>query len=59
MPTTADEIRRQLNIQDVIYALENTFRCYLPIGHKIGQAKPLFEILKPSLIHEYNLRFSD
>jgi hypothetical protein len=40
------------------YALENNFRCYLPSGHKIGQARPLFEKLEQTLIDEYRLRFS-
>ncbi len=58
MPTTADEIRQQLNAQQLSYALENNFRCYLPCGHKIGQARPLFEKLEQPLIDEYRLRFS-
>jgi methionyl-tRNA synthetase len=36
MPTTANEIRQQLNAQELSYALEDGFRCYLPAGHKIG-----------------------
>ncbi|CAF4001912.1 unnamed protein product, partial [Rotaria sp. Silwood1] len=43
MPTTSDEIRQQLNIKEGVYALENAFRCYLPSGHTIGQARPLFK----------------
>lgn len=58
MPTTAEEIRKQLNAQESIYALENYFRCYLPPGHKIGRARPLFEKLEEPLIDEYRLRFS-
>jgi hypothetical protein len=46
MPTTVDQIRQQLNAQGLIYTLENSFRCYLPAGHKIGQARPLFEKMK-------------
>jgi methionyl-tRNA synthetase len=58
MPTTANEIRQQLNAQHLIYALENYFRCYLPPGHQIGQARPLFEKIEQSLIEEYHARFS-
>jgi methionyl-tRNA synthetase len=58
MPTTANEIREQLNAQYLIYALENHFRCYLPPGHKIGQARPLFDKIEQALIDEYCLRFS-
>ena len=43
MPTTSDEIREQLNMKDTVYALENAFRTYLPAGHTVGQARPLFK----------------
>ena len=58
MPTTANEIRQQLNAQHLNYALETHFRCYLPPGHKIGQARPLIEEIEESLIAEYRTRFS-
>ena len=58
MPTTADEIRRQLNISDKVYALENAFRCYLPAGHTIGQAQPLFKRIEKAMTDEYRVRFS-
>jgi methionyl-tRNA synthetase len=58
MPTTADEIRQQLNAKDLVYALENSFRCYLPTDHKIGQSKLLFEKIEQTLADEYCLRFS-
>ncbi|CAF1155972.1 unnamed protein product [Rotaria sordida] len=58
MPTTSDEIRQQLNINESVYALENAFRCYLPAGHTIGQAKPLFKRIEKALVEEYRLRFA-
>ncbi|CAF3602276.1 unnamed protein product [Rotaria sordida] len=58
MPTTSDEIRQQLNINESVYALENAFRCYLPAGHTIGQAKPLFKRIEKALAEEYRLRFA-
>lgn len=58
MPTTSEEIRKQLNAQEPNYALETHFRCYLPSGHKIGQSRILFEKLDSTLIEEYRLRFS-
>ncbi|CAM4774014.1 unnamed protein product [Rotaria magnacalcarata] len=58
MPTTSDEIRQQLNIQETAYALDNAFRCYLPVGHTIGQARPLFKRVEQASIDEYRLRFS-
>ena len=58
MPTTSDEIREQLNIKDTVYALENAFRCYLPAGHTIGQARPLFKRVEKPLTDDYRLRFS-
>lgn len=58
MPTTANEIRRQLNLQDTVYALDNAFRCYIPAGHTIGQPQPLFKRVEKPLVDEYRLRFS-
>lgn len=58
MPTTSNEIRQQLNAQNLNYTLENYFHCYLPINHKIGHARPLFEKLEQKLIDEYRLYFS-
>jgi hypothetical protein len=58
MPTTADEIRQQLNAQDLFYALQHSFRCYLPTDHKIGLSKPFFEKIEQILTDEYRLRFS-
>ncbi len=58
MPTTSNEIRQQLNIKEPVYALENAFRCYLPVGHIIGQARPLFKRIEKPLADEYRLRFS-
>ena len=58
MPTTSEEIREQLNIKDSVFALETAFRCYLPVGHTIGQARPLFKRIEKTLADEYRLRFS-
>lgn len=58
MPTTADEIRQQLNIQDKVYALEDAFHCYLPVGHTTGQARPLFKRVEKAMADDYRLRFS-
>lgn len=58
MPTTADEIRQQLNIKDTVYALETAFRCYLPVGHTIAQARPLVKRVEKPLVDDYRLRFS-
>jgi methionyl-tRNA synthetase len=58
MPTTSNEIREQLNMKETVYALENAFRCYLPTGHTIGQARPLFKRIEKPLADEYRLRFS-
>ena len=58
MPTTSDEIREQLNMKDTVYALENAFRTYLPAGHTVGQARPLFKRIEKALADEYRLRFS-
>ncbi|CAF3599045.1 unnamed protein product [Rotaria sp. Silwood1] len=38
--------------------LENAFRCYLPSGHTIGQARPLFKRVEKALTDEYRLRFA-
>ena len=58
MPTTADEIREQLNIKEPVYALETAFRCYLPAGHAIAQARPLFKRVEKALADDYRARFS-
>lgn len=58
MPTTANEIREQLNAPQAAYVLDNAFRCYLPAGHTIGQARPLFKRVEKSLADEYRLRFN-
>ena len=58
MPTVSNEIRQQLNIDEPMYALEHAFRCYLPAGHKIGHARPLFKRIEKGLADEYRLRFS-
>jgi methionyl-tRNA synthetase len=58
MPTTANEIREQLNAKEPIYALDTAFRCYLPVGHTIGQARPLFKRVEKALTDEYRARFS-
>ncbi len=58
MPTTSNEIRQQLNIKEPVYALETAFRCYLPVGHIIGQARPLFKRVEKTLVDDYRLRFS-
>jgi methionyl-tRNA synthetase len=58
MPTTSNEIRQQLNIKEPVYALETAFRCYLPVGHIIGQARPLFKRIEKTLADDYRLRFS-
>lgn len=58
MPTTADEIRQQLNIKEPTYSLETAFRCYLPAGHTVAQARPLFKRVEKPLADEYRLRFS-
>jgi methionyl-tRNA synthetase len=58
MPTTSDEIRRQLNVKEQVYELENAFRCYLPAGHTIGQARPLFKRVEKDLAEKYRDRFS-
>lgn len=58
MPTTSDEIRQQLNIKDTVYAIENAFRCYLPAGHTVGQAKPLFKRIEKELVDAYRARFA-
>ncbi|CAF2669317.1 unnamed protein product [Rotaria sp. Silwood2] len=57
MPTTSDEIRQQLNIKETVYGLENAFRCYLPAGHTIEQARLLFRRIEKPLVDEYLLRF--
>ena len=57
MPTTANEIREQLNLKDTVYALENAFRVYIPIGHTIGQARPLFKRIETALADQYRQRF--
>ena len=58
MPTTSNEIREQLNFKEPVLALENAFRCYLPAGHTVGQARPLFKRVEKPLTDEYRLRFS-
>jgi len=58
MPTTSNEIRQQLNIQESVCALETAFRSYLPLGHTIGQAKPLFKRVEKALVDDYRVRFS-
>jgi methionyl-tRNA synthetase len=58
MPTTSEEIRQQLNLKETVYALENAFYCYLPAGHTVGQARPLFKRVEKNLVDEYRLRFS-
>jgi len=58
MPTTANEIRQQLNAQQTGFGLENAFRLYLPAGHTIGQARPLFKRIEKTLTDEYRARFS-
>ncbi len=58
MPTTSNEIREQLNLKEPVYALDNAFRCYLPPGHTIGQARPLFKRIEKILADDYRLRFS-
>lgn len=58
MPTTAEEIRQQLNLQEPVYALDTAFRCYLPAGHTVGQARPLFKRVEKTLADDYRLRFS-
>ena len=57
MPTTANEIREQLNLKDTVYALENAFRVYIPAGHTIGQARPLFKRIETALADQYRQRF--
>ena len=59
MPITSAEIRQQLNIQGPVFALETAFRCYLPVGHTVGQACPLFKRVEKALADDYRLRFSD
>ena len=58
MPTTSNEIREQLNLKDTVYALENAFRTYVPAGHTIGQARPLFKRIESALADSYRKRFS-
>jgi methionyl-tRNA synthetase len=58
MPTTADEIRTQLNIKETVFALEDGFRCYLPAGHTIGQAQPLFKRIEKAQADDYRARFA-
>ena len=58
MPTTSDEIRQQLNLKDTVFALEAGFRRYLPVGHTVGHAQPLFERIEKGLADDYRLRFS-
>lgn len=58
MPTTSEEIREQLNFKGPAYALETAFRCYLPPGHTIAQARPLFKRVEKALADDYRLRFS-
>ncbi|UJR08631.1 hypothetical protein I4U23_012890 [Adineta vaga] len=58
MPSTSNEIRQQLNIEQTIYALENSFRCYLPIGHTIGQARPLFKPVEKAQADALRERFA-
>ncbi|CAF0956997.1 unnamed protein product [Adineta ricciae] len=58
MPTTSNEIRHQLNVEQTVYALENSFRCYLPAGHSIGQAVPLFKRVEKPLADTYRERFA-
>ena len=58
MPTTSDEIRTQLNIKDTVFALEDGFRCYLPAGHTIGQAQPLFKRIEKAMADDYRARFA-
>ena len=58
MPTTCDIIREQLNVKGPLYALDDTFRCYLPAGHTIGQARPLFKRIEQPLVDQYRERFS-
>ncbi|CAF4334485.1 unnamed protein product, partial [Adineta steineri] len=57
MPTTSNEIREQLNMKESNHALENAFHCYLPTGHTIGQARPLFKRIKSDLAEQYRKRF--
>jgi methionyl-tRNA synthetase len=58
MPTTCNTIREQLNIKESLYALDNAFHCYLPPGHTIGQARPLFKRIEKTTVDELRLRFS-
>lgn len=58
MPSTSVEIRQQLNIESTVYALENSFRSYLPAGHTIGQARPLFKRVEKPMADQYRERFA-
>ena len=58
MPTTANVIREQLNLKDKVFALENAFRSYIPAGHTIGHAVPLFKRIEDTLANQYRQRFS-
>lgn len=58
MPTTSNEIRQQLNVAESVCALENAFRCYLPAGHTIAQARPLFKRVEKALADDYRTRFA-
>ncbi|CAF1063255.1 unnamed protein product [Adineta steineri] len=57
MPTTSNEIREQLNMKESNYGLDNAFHCYLPAGHTVGKAQPLFKRVESALVEQYRARF--
>ncbi|CAF1188194.1 unnamed protein product [Adineta steineri] len=58
MPTTSNEIREQLNMKESNYGLDNAFHCYLPAGHTVGKAQPLFKRVETALVEQYRARFA-
>eukprot|EP01137_Pigoraptor_chileana_P032789 Opistho-2@22748 len=57
MPTTADQILLQLNALR-LPLLDEHFRITIPEGHSIGEPKPLFAKIEPSVADELKKRFA-
>lgn len=57
LPDSSSELQRQLNSKPEINILTENFHCLLPSGHKIGEPKPLFQKIEPSLVEEFRKKY--
>ena len=56
MPETSAEIARQLKSTPI--QLPKSYGAFLPAGHEVGDAQPLFRKLEDDEIKEYRERFA-